>query len=184
MSRTAWATMTFVQIRERTAADLAPCAALLREVHLADDYPRRWPADPERWLSPTGLIAALVAVEDDGRVVGHVVMVAREPATRDEVVELVRLFVAPHGRSRGVGAELVEAVVGLALDRGSRLVLEVVQDRSGASAFYERQGWSQTDRVTADWTLPDGSRPTLLRYERVVTAAHRTGPEFEGRMGG
>jgi GNAT superfamily N-acetyltransferase len=178
--------MTVVPIRDRTPADLPSCVALLHEVHRADRYPRQWPPDPERWLTPRGLVAVLVAVDDDDRVVGHVAVVGRDQAGGDGVLELSRLFVAPHDRGRGVGAALVEAVVRLAPDRASRLVLEVVEDRSGAAAFYERQGWSRTDRLSADWRLPDGSRPTLLRYERVIRPT-RTGPRsrrVDGRMSG
>ncbi|MHB2021968.1 MAG: GNAT family N-acetyltransferase, partial [Mycobacteriales bacterium] len=98
-----------MDIRARTQVDLQPCVDLLQAVHLADRYPARWPDDARAWLSPSGLLIALVAAEGD-EIVGHVA--ATECGPRDgDVVELTRLFVSPEHRRHGVGAALVDAVV-------------------------------------------------------------------------
>ena len=155
--------MGAVHIRDRTHVDLQPCVDLLRAVHLANRYPTRWPEDPQAWLSPTGLLTALVAAEEI-EIVGHVAATEFGPRGGD-VVELSRLFVSPEHRRHGVGAGLVEAVVDFARQRRSGLVLVVVDDRSGTLTFYERQGWRFTGRSSAGWRLADGSQPTLAHFE-------------------
>ena len=151
-------------IRDREEADVAACAELLERVHLADHYPCRWPADPRTWLSPAGLLVAFVAVRR-GELQGHVALVAESEQGARGVLELSRLFVSPERRRTGVGAGLVDAAVDHARKQEVRLVLEVVDDRPGARAFYERRGWRMTGRSEADWLASDGSRPTLAHFE-------------------
>lgn len=151
-----------MHVRERVQADLRPCVDLLRACHLTDRYPTRWPADPEAWLSPAGLLAALVVVDQE-EILGHAAVTeCADPD--DETVELSRLFVSPRHRRRGVGAALGEAVVDYATHLRRGLVLAVVEDGSGALDFYAGQGWRFTGRAPADWELDDGSRPTLARF--------------------
>ena len=77
-------------VRDRAEEDLGACVRLLRNVHEADGYPMRWPADPRAWLAPPGRPFVAVA---DGNVAGHVLIT---PAG-----ELSRLFVDPARRAGG-----------------------------------------------------------------------------------
>jgi GNAT superfamily N-acetyltransferase len=62
-------------------------------------------------------------------------------------VMLVAMWVDPVRRQLGVGASLVEAVVGWARARDARLVdLWVTETNEGALALYLRQGFVPTDR--------------------------------------
>ncbi|MGO4617065.1 GNAT family N-acetyltransferase [Nocardia sp. 2YAB30] len=116
-----------VTIRPRTTAGLDGCATALRKVHEVDGYPAQWPADPVGWLSPSKLIAALVA-EQDGAVVGHVGIGGSgemPPAVRDmagagEIASVIRLYVVPDARRAGVGSRLLSAGVRRAEMRGLR----------------------------------------------------------------
>ncbi len=152
-----------VLIRDRTQVDVPACVKLLEAVHLANRYPTRWPVDPCAWLSPSRLLAALVATEGN-KIVGHVAVTGVEPKERRRM-ELTRLFVCPEHRRHGVGATLVDAVLHFARQHRSDLALVVVDDRSGTLTFYERQGWRLTGRSPAGWRLPDGSRPSLAHFE-------------------
>ena len=153
-----------VRIRDREQADLQPCVELLEMVHVANQYPTLWPVDPRAWLSPAGLLTALVAVQQD-EILGHVAVIAKPEQPDREVVELSRLFVSSDHQRRGVGAALADSVVDYARQLGCGLVLVVVDDRSGTLGFYQRRGWRFTGRTPANWQLCDGSRPTLAHFQ-------------------
>ncbi len=103
-------TMNDIRIRDRTAADLPQCVAVLTEVHRLDRYPLNWPADPERWLSPTDALHAWVAKTERGSILGHVAVHRVCPATvpaSTPAAEVSRLFVAPAARGYNVGTQLL-----------------------------------------------------------------------------
>lgn len=144
--------------------------AVLRRVHDRSGYPARWPADPVRWLSPAGQIAAWVA-EHDGAIVGQIGLAEGDPdlvraagQPPGELAEITRLFVDPAARSAGLGRELLVAASAGAVARGRRPVLEVVDDAGPAIALYERSGWQKIGTATAAWTTPDGTHPGLIYY--------------------
>lgn len=144
-----------VHVRPRTDADLDACVAALSTVHEADGYPMNWPADPRRWLTPSGTVAAWVALRADG-VAGHVLLL--------DSGEVARLYVTPEARRRSVGSTLLAAVAERA---GRPLTLNVVESgRPAATALYEAAGWRYTHTTIADWTAPDGS-PVRLRHYRL-----------------
>jgi GNAT superfamily N-acetyltransferase len=137
-----------MHIRRRLRADLPTCAELLLNVHVDSGYPINWPRDPTGWLSPVGLCAAWVALQD-GRLVGHVCLVAssESPGT----VKLERLFVALAARRQGVGRALITRATAEAGRRQQGLVLEVADTRDSAVSLYQRLGWRETGRTPIDW---------------------------------
>ncbi|SDX83480.1 Acetyltransferase (GNAT) family protein [Modestobacter sp. DSM 44400] len=163
-------------IHGRRPDDLPACVETLTRVHVAAGYPSVWPADPEAWLDPPGLLAAWVvrrgASDDGGSVLGHVAITADVdpvfPAATgrplDQLAAVTRLFVDPaEQRSGGARALLAPATAASAeLDR--RLVLDVVADAGPALALYQRLGWEQVGTRTASWTTPDGRRPELRLF--------------------
>lgn len=151
-----------VKIRERRPEDLDACVEVLAEVYELDGYPMRWPADPPAWLDPPGTVVALVG-ELDGAVAGHglirgvegtsaaeplVQATGRRPA---ELAMVSRLYVAPGGRRRGVGAKLLDALALAATAKDRVLGLDVVEKDSAAIAMYERAGWRLVATVPCDW---------------------------------
>ncbi len=138
-----------------------------------DGYPTRWPADPERWISPPGLLAAWVAV-DGGMVCGHIALVAGVDDSRlvnvsgrqaEDLAAVSRLFVRPGYRGQRIGETLLDTVTLYATEHGLGLVLDVIDEsRSAAIALYERGGWQLVGVHPASWMTPDGARPQLRLY--------------------
>ncbi|GAA5032566.1 GNAT family N-acetyltransferase [Actinopolymorpha pittospori] len=168
--------MNPLHIRARDNGDLPGCVAALAEVHAADGYPTRWPAEPAGWLTPTDLLHAWTAHLDD-TVVGHVVirgvaddsmaslLAASGGVPPERLASLSRLFVVPGARRRGVASGLIGRATCEAATDGLRLVLDVVDDGRGAAvALYEEAGWRRVASVQAAWTMPDGRRPMVSYY--------------------
>jgi GNAT superfamily N-acetyltransferase len=156
-----------VLIRPRADHDLTACAALVREVHAADRYPRYLPADLGNFLAPPAPYGFWVAdVSTD--IAGHVALVARSmpsvmavasaalgrPEARLAVV--ARLFVSPRTRTRGTGRSLLDAATAEAAARGLHPVLDVDTELSTAIALYESAGWTRAGVVTV--RFGDGDR--------------------------
>lgn len=162
-----------VQIRERTAEDLPACVIALRAVYETDHYPANWPDDPERWVSAPGRTTQAWVASVDGEIAGHLAVAVglTDDAWRDhtdrapaELIEIIRLFVAPKHRGKGVGGRLMTAAQEYADRRGLQPVLEVADDESAAIGLYESLGWQLVDTRPAKWTTPDGVHPTLRWY--------------------
>ena len=101
-----------------------------------------WEHQSERaWQDKlTDLSANIIAVLD-GKDVGMV-----SAALPDNEVELSGMWVAPFARGRGVGDELVRAVVEWSLSQlRSRLTLRVLIGNDQAATLYERHGFEYVD---------------------------------------
>lgn len=164
-------------IRPRRSEDLDACLALLREVHLDDRYPSRWPQDPARWLAGRDRLAAWVS-ETDGTLDGHISLHATDPSRArrewlsalgvpaEQVAVVSRLFVARSARGRGIGGALMQVAERHVAQRGIRLALDVADHNLDAIAFYERSGWQRVG--TASLALDDGSVLPLLVYVKAT----------------
>jgi len=151
-------------IRTRELADLDGCVAALASVHESGGYPTNWPADPARWLTPSGTINGWVAA-CEGSIVGHAVL--RFPSfstVSQSAVELSRLFVTPEVRRKGIAAALMQATMRWAAAKDLDLELEVTDHLQAARALYERSGFRLVATKQADWTTPDGAPVTLHHY--------------------
>jgi len=155
-----------VELRERRDEDLPGAVQVLQAVHAADGYPSRWPEDPAAWLGPTGQRGAWVVLGEDGGVLGHVALVDRAPGrglASDAPVEVVRLFVDPAWRRRGVSRLLLAAAVDRAAGLGLDVDLQVVAASAQAVAAYEGLGWREVRRHAAAWTSASGDHPEVVR---------------------
>ncbi|MEZ0113420.1 GNAT superfamily N-acetyltransferase [Catenulispora sp. EB89] len=149
-------------IRPRHPEDLPACAKALYGVHEKDGYPVRWPADPQRWLTPDAILGAWVAA-DEATILGHVSLAQPSdtfaaaidhPAPKLALVG--RLFVAVDARRGGLASDLLSHAAQAARDEGRRAVLEVDANAAGAVAFYERAGWRFLRDDTGGWIAADG----------------------------
>ena len=155
-------------MRERTDADLPAAVAVLRLVHERDGYPVHWQEPADRWLTPDGMRAGWVAV-DDGTLLGHALVEQDQ-----EWLVLARLFVGPDARGRGVADQLLDVAEEHARQAGRPLRLQVHESARPAIARYERRGWTRTGSHEASWFESDGvTRARAISY---VAPDHRTAP--------
>jgi GNAT superfamily N-acetyltransferase len=162
-------------IRPRTTQDLPACIDALAIVHTTDRYPVDWPADPGRWLTPTNLVQAWLAVKGSD-VVGHVGLSQLDAATLEPALaraigtpagpvgSITRLFVTPQGRGSGHATHLLDVARKEAADLGIPLVLDVSDDGHAAIALYECAGWRRVTSSRADWLNAAGEHALLHYY--------------------
>ena len=164
-------------IRPRQDADLPALVQVLREVHVADQYPTVWPGDALGFVATAAPLAAWVA-EIGGRPVGQILLC--EPTLTDRwdeievapwagLTEIKRLFVAPALRGQGLAQRLMETALAEARRRNLRAVLQTHSGNGTARAFYERAGWQPAGTVLASWTDTDGRHPQMQRYTAPTT---------------
>jgi GNAT superfamily N-acetyltransferase len=160
-------------IRPRTADDIDECVSLLAAVHRTSGYPAHWPSDPARWLAPSRLLDAWVAVEGDS-VIGHIglssaggdasaaLWAERSGRPVAQAAAITRLYVADRARGHKLGERLLDEACAAARQRGLHPVLDVLDHNRTAVALYERCGWVLLS--TTDLTLPDGRVLPMLCY--------------------
>lgn len=178
-----------LRVRPRRPEDLPALGEILRRDHPRTRYPYRLPEDPAAWVAEAGDLAAFVATDAAGTVLGHVAVEAAPgvdhgtgPALQEawsratgrppEACGVVsRLFVSADHRRRGVGAHLLERAVGWLEGRGLAPCLDVLPlPDDGALRWYERLGWVRAAELRAHWhregwpplvalVLPDDGRP-------------------------
>jgi ribosomal protein S18 acetylase RimI-like enzyme len=146
-----------MEIRKATADDVEGIRTVARR-SWETDYPtivsRESAGDVvEEWYSPERLRfdvesddALLLVAEGDGEVRGFAHAVVDES---EGVASLLRLYVDPDRRGRGLGTRLLDAVRDRVDERGcSRLEAMVLERNEPGNAFYRNYGFER-DRVGA-----------------------------------
>lgn len=171
-----------IRIRNREAADIERCVQALEIVHQTSGYPTNWPADPARWLTPSGILRAWIGTTDELPVAGHVIL-RQLPASApgQHAAEVNRLFVVPAARRQGIGLALLQKTMHWAAANELDLVLEVTDHLRAARTLYERTGFRLITTERADWTTPDGQPVTLHRYVRGREGFGIAGPALRHR---
>ena len=108
---------------------------------------------------------ALVAVDDGGEVVGHVMIshaVIRGDHGERRIVMLSPLAVAPERQRAGIGGELVRAALDGANERGEPLVA-----LEGDPAYYARFGFEHARPLGIELPLPDWAPPEAGQVARL-----------------
>ena len=107
----------------------------------------------------------LVAVAGD-ELLGYAHLARHIPVAKNaHVLHLNGLAVTAAARGRGVGAQLVQAVVVEARRRGARkLGLRAMSTNTRAVALYERLGFTLEGRLRDEFALDDGSYADDLWY--------------------
>lgn len=125
-------------IRLATPDDVVAVAALDQELFGAD----AWTAETlTEVLAGTGR-QAWVAVDDDTSVRGFAVI-----GPSGDVIELLRIGVAPRARRKSIATELMRYVMEAAADGGAdRILIEVSADNAAALAFYDDHGFTEIHR--------------------------------------
>ena len=134
----------------------------------ADAY-REFVSSPEDWngylrrLADIGARAdrtlVLVAVDDDGHILGTVTVETRDrvpgsrprPPVEDDEIHVRMLGVRPDAQGRGVGRALMDAVLGEARRLGKRrITLDTTDDMVAAQRLYESMGFVRGDDLVYD----------------------------------
>lgn len=109
------------------------------------------------------LLAMVDGEHGEGKIVGTMTLVPpgspfAEVAKEDEF-ELRMLAVSPLERGRGIGRQLTQAALDMAVERGAkRVVLSTMETMRAAHGLYEKMGFQR--RPDLDWVVtdnPDGS---------------------------
>jgi ribosomal protein S18 acetylase RimI-like enzyme len=121
-----------------------PRYRLRRQFDLADD-------SPERIDGYIDIGRVLVAVDDDGEIVGHLQLV---PEARPGAVEITSLAVDPGVRGRGIGSRLVDHALAVCRTDAAELVtVATAMADTDNIRFYQRRGF----RAVA--VVPDAFTP-------------------------
>jgi ribosomal-protein-alanine N-acetyltransferase len=100
----------------------------------------------------------VILVADEGAVVGYVVLLL--PSVVEDVVEVLRIAVAPDERRTGIGGQLMTA----ALERcvGRTVLLEVALSNESARALYAGFGFDEISRRRG--YNGDGEDAVIMRW--------------------
>ncbi len=109
---------------------------------------------------------ALVAVDADGAIVGHVMISGAQLRSDDgserPIVMLSPLAVSPHLHGRGIGGALVRAANAVADELGEPFVV-----LEGAPAYYSRFGYEPASAHGITMPLPDWAPPEAAQLYRL-----------------
>jgi ribosomal protein S18 acetylase RimI-like enzyme len=161
-----------VIVRDARPGELAEVGELRVTAYQAGGFlsPDSGYAPMLRALGGDGDGVVLVAVDDDGRMLGTVTLQfwphgGEVGVSRDEA-EIRALAVVPGDQGRGTGSTLLQAVIERARREGvSRLVLLTQPEMRAAQRLYERAGFRRLpDR---DWAPVPGT--LLLAYGLVLS---------------
>lgn len=163
-----------MEIRPERPADAAEVAAL---VEAAFGEPGEARLVEALRASPAYLPdLTLVALDDDGGIVGHVMVslaVLDDGILQRPIASLAPLAVAPASQRRGVGRALLAAVAAAADDRGEPLI--VLQ---GSPDYYGRFGYEHATPLGIEIDLPDWAPPEAAQVLRL----HAYDPAYRGRV--
>jgi GNAT superfamily N-acetyltransferase len=144
-----WESSRAIRLEALREAPMAFASTYEREIALLEQH----------WRDRIARSAQFLATDEAGAVVGTVTgfVDAGDPGT----THLVAMYVSGRARSRGVGEQLVEAVIAEAKRAGARRVrLHVVETNPNAERLYARCGFVRTGATMA---LPH--QPDLLEHE-------------------
>jgi ribosomal protein S18 acetylase RimI-like enzyme len=164
-----------LEVREAEPADaqaIEAVAAAAWEYDYPELLSREHPGQAAHdWYDPdrirrdaTDPTHALLLAEEDGRVVGfvHAFGLTEDDASTDESGDVLRVYVRPDARGRGVGRSLVDAARDELHDRGYNTIRAMALAANDAAwEFYESCGFEPTD--DREETTIDGER-----YEEVL----------------
>ncbi|MFD6949055.1 GCN5 family acetyltransferase [Nocardiopsis sp. TSRI0078] len=122
-----------------------------------------------RLLGTDGRGEILVAADEEQRLLGTIMFEPWSPeseiARNADEAEIRAFAVSPQARGRGVGRDLVNALVERAREEGvARLLLSTLPEMVSAQYVYRARGFERVPE--RDWTPMPGV--TLLAYELVV----------------
>jgi len=151
--------------RARAGKDARSAAELLDRFNRAYDVPTPGPEFLAQRIEELDGEGCAVFLARDGADDAGVGVVRFRPALWAAGLEayIAELFVTDEHRRRGLGAELLEAMIGLARELGCEWIeLGTDEQDTDAHRLYERFGFSNF----TDPAAPEGERERMFVYER------------------
>lgn len=146
-------------LRRAYPADLDRIVELEREIFPEDAWPREKLDDDIR--SP---YSHFIVAEMDGEIVGYAIA---HHLPEDDIADVYNLAVLESHRGRGLGATLLDALIGWCREQGaSAIMLEVRADNVPAQALYASRGFV-TIATRAGYYQPAGVDAFVMRWEPV-----------------
>lgn len=159
--------LRLVNVRPAATGDHAPIAHVLRSA-----FPTAAEAQLVEALRAGGDVAVERVATVGGRVVGHVLASRLRPPAGPRGVGLAPLAVDPAWQRRGIGAALVDDLLGAVLVLGASFVVVL-----GDPAYYGRFGFVSADRLGCDSDFGGGPEfqvlvldPTASPFGRICYA--------------
>ena len=144
-------------LRLATANDLTTICGL-EQVLFPDDA---WPLEKLDDVLHSQYAHFLVAA-DEGRVVGYAIA---QYLTGNDVADIQNIAVVESHRGRGVGAELLDALVAWTVEKGaSAVMLEVRDDNTAARSLYASRGF-EVIATRPKYYQPAGVDALVMRRE-------------------
>jgi len=124
-----------------------------------------WRAQLPALGGPTRLLVA----QEEGRVLGHVLLFLAPQPNAPFRAEIGKMIVHSAARRRGLGLALLNAAEALALSLGRTLLLLDTESGSAGDALYRAAGWVECGRVPGHALRPDGvPADTTMFYKRLA----------------
>ena len=110
----------------------------------------------------------LIAEDSAGRIIGTVQIIFAEAPNQPHRADIAKMLVHRRARKRGVGAALLAAAEGAALNAGKTLlVLDTASD--AAERLYARLGWQRCGVIPDYALLPGGGLCDTTFYYRTLS---------------
>jgi GNAT superfamily N-acetyltransferase len=128
--------------------------------------------DAERWwadLLDSPEIRAWLALDEEGAVVGSVLLAVATPDNGRHRAEVKKLLVHRRARRRGLATQLMTTVEEDARAQGRTLLMLDTETGSPAETLYRGLGWSVYGVVPDHAALPDGRlAPTTFMFKELT----------------
>ena len=98
----------------------------------------------------------LLIARDGDQILGSVQLERCMKPNGSHRAEVLKLFVLPEGRRKGIASGLMERLELLAVEHGVRLLVLDTQSGSGAEGLYQHLGWVKSGEIPNFALSPDG----------------------------
>ena len=138
--------MSSIQIREIQKKDNQSIAAVIRDVFIADDFPKTGTAFADAQLDfmfeaydqPR---ATYFVVEMDGKIVGGAGVSQLENST-ENICELQKMYFLQEVRGKGIGSQMIQKCLDKASELGyEKCYLETLPEMLAAQNLYKKMGF-------------------------------------------
>lgn len=110
----------------------------------------------------------LTAEDMTGAIVGTVQVILRQPENQPHRADIAKMLVHRRARCAGVGAALLNAAEGAALNEGKTLLVLDTVTGGPAERLYARQGWQRCGEIPNYALWPDGRFcPTTIYFKEL-----------------